>query len=567
MGLMQTTRRDTFLHDVVLIGIMVVLAACGLIYEYLLSHYAGRILGVVESTIYIMIGLMIVSMGFGSLAAKTLKDPFTSFAWLESVIALLGVTCILLIGLSVSFSAILPEVIAETFSLPPDLIPRGGLIATLHKISYYTPYFFGTVIGFLIGMEIPLIARVREAVYGEHLEHNTGTIYGADYLGAGVGAAIWVMFMLSLDVTKAAVMTALANLVAGLLFLYWYRLKISRVMWLLAMHGLVLVIAFVVYQFGSDWSARMTNLLYTDKVVHAGSSHYQNFVITQRPVSYQPDPVFSFYINGRLQFSSEDEHIYHAMLVYPPMVLAPEGAKVLIIGGGDGLALRDVLRFEPRQVTLIDLDAELVELFTATDDMPYYQQSLVELNRYSFSDPRVTVVYGDAFVAINPLLELGELFDAIIVDLPDPSHPDLDRLYTDHFYTRLGKLLSLNGVLVVQSTSPYHAKNAFISIGKTIEVSGFDQMTQYRQNIPTFGEWGWSLASKHKTPLRRRIAVFDELPVAHDWLTRDLLIASFEFPANFYSDWQSIEVNHLGTNRIYQYHDQAWRGDLGIYRD
>ena len=92
-------------------------------------------------------------------------------------------------------------------------------------------------------------------------------------------------------------------------------------------------------------------------------------------------------------------------------------------------------------------------------------------------------------------------------------------------------------------------------------------MTQYRQNIPTFGEWGWSLASKHKTPLRRRIAVFDELPVAHDWLTRDLLIASFEFPANFYSDWQSIEVNHLGTNRIYRYHDQAWRGDLGIYRD
>ena len=145
------SRRHLLLHDVILIGIMAVLAACGLIYEYLLSHYAGRILGVVESTIYIMIGLMIVSMGLGAFAAKTLKDPFTSFAWLESIIALLGVTCILIIAAAVSISAILPDVIAETFNLPPDLAPRGGLIASLHTLAFYTPYFFGAIIGFLIG--------------------------------------------------------------------------------------------------------------------------------------------------------------------------------------------------------------------------------------------------------------------------------------------------------------------------------------------------------------------------------------------------------------------------------
>ena len=564
---MQVSRRRLFLHDVVLIGIMSVLAACGLIYEYLLSHYAARILGVVESTIYIMIGLMIVSMGLGSFAAKTLKDPFTSFAWLESVVALLGVSCILLIGLAVSFSAILPRVIADTFNLPPDLIPSGGLVASIHTFSFYTPYFFGTLIGFFIGMEIPLIARVREAVYGEHLEHNTGTIYGADYLGAGVGAAIWVAVMLSLDVTKAAVLTALTNLLAGLLFLVYYRVRIARVPFLFLMHGFVLVVALMVFQFGSDWSTRMTNLLFEDNVVFSGSSHYQNFTITERHLSSRDEPVYGFYINGRLQFSSQDEHIYHAMLVYPAMMSARNPKRILIIGGGDGLALRDVLRFDPEVVKLIDLDAELVELFTASGEMPRYKESLVDLNQHAFDDHRVEVINGDAFIEIDSLLQRGDVFDVIIVDLPDPSHPDLDRLYTDNFYTRIGKLLSDQGTLTVQSTSPYHAKDAFISIGKTIEASGFDQVAQYRQNVPTFGEWGWSIASRQSVPIRESIARFDDLPHEHQWLTRDLLIAAFEFPANFYETKESIEVNRLGTHRVYHYHDEAWRGDLGLYKD
>ncbi len=566
MRLMEISRRRTFVHDVILIGIMAVLAACGLIYEYLLAHYAGRILGVVESTIYIMIGLMIVSMGLGSFAAKSLKDPFTSFAWLESVIALFGVTCILIIATAVSLSAILPQVIAETFNLPPDLMPKGGALATLHKVSFYTPYVFGTLMGFLIGMEIPLIARIRESVYGEHLEHNAGTIYGADYLGAGVGAAVWVLVMLSLDVTKAAVLTASANLLAGLLFLFRYRLRIKGVRSLLLMHGCVFFVAAIVYQFGNDWSTRMSNMLFQDEVVYTGSSHYQHFTITERHLSQRSKPVYGFYINGRLQFSSQDEHIYHAMLVYPGMLLAADPKSVLIIGGGDGLALRDVLGFEPDRVTLIDLDAELVQLFTDSAEMPHYQQALVALNKGSFSDSRVEVINGDAFVEIDSLLQAGDLFDVIIVDLPDPSHPDLDRLYSDNFYTRLSKLLSFNGAMVVQSTSPYHAKDAFISIGKTIKTAGFTEVAQYRQNIPSFGEWGWTIATQQPIGIRQKITHLEK-PFKHQWLTQDLLIAAFEFPANFFKSKDKIEINRLGTHRVYRYHDQAWRKDLGIYRD
>jgi spermidine synthase len=546
---------------------MSVLAACGLIYEYLLSHYASRILGAVESTIYTMIGLMIVSMGVGSFAARAFKDPFTAFAWLESLIALLGVSCILLIASLVAFSALLPQVISETYNLPPDLVLGGGMLASLYRIAMMSPYLFGIAIGLLIGMEIPLIARVREAVYGEHLEHNTGTIYGADYIGAGFGAALWVGVMLSIDVTKAAVITAIANLVAGVFFLvsYWSRIHFRGL--LATAHCLVLLLAIAIYQFGEDWAASMTDLLYQDEVVFSHTSTYQNMTVTRRYRSATSEPMYGFFLNGRLQFSSNDETIYHGMLVYPAMLVAESPHRVLIIGGGDGLALRDVLDFNPESVTLIDLDTELVEFFSASQDMPDYQQALVELNEHAFDDERVELVFGDAFIEIDQLLAENAFFDVILVDLPDPSHPDLDRLYTDHFYKRLNQLLSANGVMSVQSTSPYHAKKAFVSIGKTLEISGFSHVQQYRQNIPSFGEWGWSIASKQTLSPRLKILEYDQLPIEHPWLTRDLIIAAFEFPNSFYSKAAEVEPNKLGSNRIYRYHTEAWKKELGLYRD
>jgi len=560
-------RHELLLHDVFLITIMGVLAACGLIYEYLLSHYAGRVLGAVESTIFTMIGLMIVSMGIGSFLARAFKEPFTAFVWLESLIALLGISCVLLIASLVAFTSILPHVIAETFNIPPDLVPRGGFLASMHRIAILSPYFFGIVIGLFIGMEIPLIARVREAVHGEHLEHNIGTIYGADYLGAGAGAAVWVGLMLSIDVTQAAVITAVANLLAGLFFLirYWQRIKFRRV--LFSLHGVILLLAIAVYQFGEDWSADLTDLLYRDDVVFSHTSQYQNMTVTRRYISSEKEPLYGFFLNGRLQFSSNDETIYHGMLVYPAMLAAEKVSNVLIIGGGDGLALRDVLKFEPESITLIDLDRELVEFFTAADEqLPVYRQALVDLNEHAFSDQRVEVIFGDAFVEIDRLLARISFYDVILVDLPDPSHPDLDRLYSDHFYKRLNLLLASNGVLAVQSTSPYHAKKAFISIGKTLSISNFNHVEQYRQNIPSFGEWGWSIASKQVGSPRVKLQR-QEISVDHPWLTRDLIVAAFEFPREFFAEADDIEANRLGTNRIYRYHTEAWQKELGIYQN
>ena len=544
---------------------MGVLAGCGMVYEYLLSHYAGRVLGAIESTIYTMIGLMIVAMGLGAFAAKLFRQPFTAFAWLEVCIALLGVSCIIVIAALVSFTSLLPAVIAETYLLPPDLLPQGGVFDVLSSLAHYSPFVFGVVIGFLIGMEIPLIARVREQIYGRHLEHNVGTIYGADYIGAGIGAAIWVLFMLSIDVTRAGVLTGLANVVAGVVFLVRYRHEISRPIALLVCHLVVVVMAVALYAYGGDWTRQMNNLLYADEVVFDKSSHYQHLTVTRRHVPNTSSFVYGFYLNGRMQFSSEDEHIYHGMLVYPAMAIAPRHERVLIIGGGDGLALRDVLAWDPEHVDLIDLDNQLVGFFKGEgDDLPAYQRALIQLNGESFSDPRVTVTYGDAFVEVDRLARPAP-YDVIVIDLPDPSHPDLNRLYSDQFYARLFHLLASEGVLVTQSTSPYHARNAFVSIGRTLEAAGFPQVQQYRQNVPSFGEWGWSIATRQARAPRERLAELDELPVPHPWLTRDLLLSAFEFPRDFFD--VDVEINALGSHTVYRYHQEAWRRDMGIYQD
>ena len=165
---------------------MAVLAACGLIYEYLLSHYAGRVLGVMENAIFAMIGVMIVSMGVGAFSAKLIKCPFSGFAWLEVFIALLGASGVLLIAVVFAVVDIFPRVLSENYGLPIYLIPTGGLTETMNEIAEIFPYVIGFFIGAMVGMEIPFIARVRENIYGQHIEHNAGTIYGADYIGAGI---------------------------------------------------------------------------------------------------------------------------------------------------------------------------------------------------------------------------------------------------------------------------------------------------------------------------------------------------------------------------------------------
>jgi spermidine synthase len=409
-------------------------------------------------------------------------------------------------------------------------------------------------------MEIPLIARIREATYGHHLAHNAGTIYGADYIGAGVGAAIWVIFMLHIEISQAAALTATLNLVAGFVFLLRFRKHLKHIKTILVGHGGLLVLVILIFQFGGGWQKQMQNMLYLDKVVYQTQTPYQNLTFTERQLGGSLPSVYNFYINGRLQFSTLDEQIYHEFLVHPAMQTSNNHEKVLIIGGGDGLALREVLKWKPKSVTLIDLDPKLVSLFQYPEkQLPKALANKVkQLTQNSFNNPRVTAIHDDAFIAIDKLLQEKQIFNTIIVDLPDPSHPDLNKMYSVNFYYRLNNLLNGDGVIVIQSTSPFHAKNAFISIGKTVKKAQFEQVEQYHQNVPSFGEWGWTIAVKKGLPVSERLQSVGEIAVTTRWATIELLKGGFTFNKGFYDQKEKVKINYLGSNQLYQYHQKAW---------
>ncbi len=563
---MKSNKNSLFWHDSFLILAMAILAGCGLIYEYLLSHYAGRVLGAMESTIYAMIGLMIVAMGLGAFAARNIKCAFNGFVWLELTIAILGSLSILVIGGFIAITQTFPLIISDMFSLPPDALPRGGIFKQLSFIAFNSPYFFGFLLGFFIGMEIPLIARIREEIHEKHLKNNIGTIYGADYIGAGIGAAIWVLFLLTIDISKASALTAALNLIVGSMFIgyYWHKLNWKKT--IVTLHILLFGIVGVVYQQGNTWLNQMSNLLYIDKVVYTDKTRFQQLTFTQRYMGAEQSNVISFYLNGRLQFTSSDEFIYHSYLVTPVLAGSARHDNILIVGGGDGLALRDVLEWSPEHVTLIDLDDELIDIFTKPEDKlpPKLAKHITELNQNSLQDKKVHVIKSDAFIAIDELLAQGKVFDAIIVDLPDPSHPDLNKLYSVNFYARLKQMLAGDGLIGIQSTSPYHAKNSFISVLKTLEAANYSSVQQYHDNVPSFGEWGWTIASKMGASPLQRLQALEKLPVEHFWLTLPMIKSSFEFPHNFYRDKNTIPINYLGSHAIYQLHQSAWQDQQGL---
>jgi spermidine synthase len=569
------SKDSRLIDDTLLILTMAVLAGCGLIYEYLLSHYAGRVLGVMESTIYTMIGLMIVSMGLGAFAARKVKCAFNGFVCLELIIALLGSSAILFIGGLIAVTQILPHIIADMFALPPDMLPQGGIFKVLSFLAINSPYFFGVIVGFFIGMEIPLIARIREQIHGQHLANNLGTIYGADYIGAGLGAAIWVMFLLSIDISKAAALTASLNLIAGMFFImrYWQRLHWRKTF--VGLHLLLALIIILMFNYGNQWLNQMNSLLYLDKVVHVQKTRYQQLTFTERDMGLNTtqtelgntqSSIINFYINGRLQFSSIDEHIYHDYLVAPVLAGSARHDNILIIGGGDGLALRDVLKYSPKNVTLIDLDSELIDIFQNPEKHLSIDlaRKISFLNKKSLQDERVNVIRNDAFISINELLKSRQVFDAIIVDLPDPSHPDLNKLYTVDFYARLKQLLAGDGLIAIQSTSPYHAKESFISIGKTLKSANFQHVQQYHDNVPSFGEWGWTIGAKMGASPLTRLQKLEKLPIQHTWLNLEILKAAFIFPNDFYKFEDNIDINTLGSHTLYQLHQKAWKDQQGI---
>ena len=276
--------------------------------------------------------------------------------------------------------------------------------------------------------------------------------------------------------------------------------------------------------------------LYADEIVHTETTPYQRIVVTR----WRDD--LRLFLNNNLQFSSHDEYRYHEALVHPALASLPGAKRVLVLGGGDGLAVREILKYpNVEAVTLVDLDPAMTELFSTAPQ-------LVALNAGALKSPRVKVVNADA---LQWLEESREYFDFVVIDFPDPANFALGKLYTSAFYRLLEKRLSAHGLIVVQSTSPLYARQSFWCVVTTLESVGF-KTAPYHALVPSFGEWGFIIAGR---PGFSIAATVD--PKKTRFLTPETTPDLFRFPADMAR--LPAEVNQLNNQVLVRYFEAEWR--------
>ena len=249
------------------------------------------------------------------------------------------------------------------------------------------------------------------------------------------------------------------------------------------------------------------------------------------------------FLDGNLQFSSLDEYRYHEVLVHVPMSSVPQGRRVLILGGGDGLALRELAKYgtDIYSVTVVDLDPSVVALASSN---PY----LKSLNQGSFDNEKVHVHHQDAFQFLE---RSSEKYDVIIADLPDPNHISLARRYSQEFYRLVKKRLQPWGAFMTQSTSSYFSSEAFWCIVSTIESVGFNHVQPFHVYIPSFGDWGFVCASKQ---------AFDPKKLAQV-PTQFLDPSIIESATYFAKDKQvsQLNISRLDNPEVLHYYLKGWQ--------
>jgi len=453
-------------------------AACGLVYELALLTLGDYLAGGGVRETSVVLGVVVASMGLGSLAAKRLlRHPLLAFAAVEGALAVVG-------GLSVL-----------------------GLYAAYAWLDLYLPavVLASVAIGALIGAEVPLLMTLLQQIRAQDAGEAVADLNAADYLGALAGGLAFPFLLLPLfGQLRGALVAGAVNLLAAALVVGWLRgvsgapqlpRRTTAVLVSLALVGTAVLASAAALAGEFEVTARQR--LYRAPIVMAERSDYQEIVVTRSLPGRPAD--LRLFLDGDLQFSSRDEHRYHEALVQPAMAMGPE--SVLILGGGDGLALREVLRSDVRRVVEVELDPEVLRL--ARED-PAFR----ELNGDSMRDPRVQIVEADA---MRWLRDQGELFDVVIIDMPDPDDPATAKLYSTEFYALAGRLLRPGGRMAVQSGSPYFAPEAYWCVVETLRAGGFDVLP-YHVDVPSFGDWGFTIAGREPLdPLRVPAAVAAEL--------------------------------------------------------
>jgi spermidine synthase len=390
------------------------------------------------------------------------------------------------------------------------------------------------VVGILVGLEIPLLLRIlKDRLQFKDLVSQVLTF---DYLGALVVSLLFPLILApKLGLVRTCFLFGILNVLVAGWTTFVFRDELATASRLRAQCIIALLLLIAGFGYGERMTTFAEANLYTDDIIFAKSTPYQRIVLTR----WKND--LRLFLNSHLQFSSNDEYRYHESLVHPAMQSLQSPKRILILGGGDGLALREVFKYDSvESVTMVDLDPEMTRLF-GTNEV------LRKLNAESLNSPKLKIVNADAFVWLGAN---NDTFDFAVVDFPDPTSYALGKLYTTAFYKLLERHLNENGIAVVQATSPLYARRSYWCVVTTIESAGLNA-SPYHVYVPSFGEWGFVIASK------RPYAIPPVKLSGLRFVTTEILPSFFQFPPDM--SRVQTEVNHLNNQILVRYYESEWR--------
>jgi spermidine synthase len=489
----------------------------GIVAEYTLSTLATYFIGNSIFQWTMIVSLMLFCMGLGSRLSKLItKNLIQNFLILEASLSII-----------VAFSSV--------------------MVYTLAAVSQYygiVIYSLSMIIGLLIGIEIPLVVRINKEY--EDLKSNISSILEKDYYGSLVGGIFFAFIGLPiLGLSYTPFVLGIINFLVAIIVLYRFKdkinpLKLSRLKVALTIVFTVLITGISFTKPIIQWGEQKK---YKDKVIYSEQTKYQNIVLTEWKDEHW------LYLNGNLQFCSIDEKMYHEPLVHPIMSLHPKPQRVLILGGGDGCAVREILKYKDvEKIDMVDLDPKMTDLGTNNP-------ILIEINQGSMHSDKLSIFNKDAYIHLEQ--NSTDFYDVIIADLPDPRNIELGRLYSHEFYTLCSRKLRKNGLIITQSGSPYFATKAYNCIDKTMQSAGFTTAKLHNQVI-SMGEWGWVIGTKststNKGQFKQKLQALDFSNIYTNWIDHEAMQLITSFGKDFFKSKDSIEINKVHNPVLYQYY-------------
>ena len=493
--------------DVALLISVFVVAACGLLYELAAGALASYLLGDSVLQFSTIIGTYLFAMGVGSWLSRYFERQLPAhFLRIELLVALVG------------------------GALPAILFIANAYIPGAFRLLLYGMVL---VVGTLVGLEIPLVMRILKRNVA--LKDLVSQVLTFDYLGAlAVSMAFPLLLVPHLGLIRTGLLFGLMNAAVAVWAVWLFRHELRRLQAHAAACVMVLGILLAALAGAEHITSFAEDKFYQDRIVFSTASPYQRIVVTQGRAGHR------LYLNGNLQFAQADEYRYHEALVHPAMAAHGAPRRVAVLGGGDGMAVREILKYPSvESVTLVELDPAMTRIFSENP-------MLAALNGHALQNPKVTVVNQDAF---GWLQQDGEMFDVIVVDFPDPTNFSIGKLYTNSFYALLDKRLAASGYAVVQTTSPLVARHSYWTVVHTIESVGL-RTTPYHAHVPSFGEWGFVIAS------RRPWRLPEALPGGLQFLSPATLPLLLDFPLDMAR--VPAEVNRLSNQALVYTYEREW---------